>query len=144
MGAKSGGALARIKPIMQRQLCVQMPPERVFDTARAPLSGVLDKLFLVSSHQSAETRIKAIAPEEVARRIVFSLQQERQDLLAYYMQFRFAFPDKRNEFIENTESLQRAMLQKALSGKESYSVTHPYPMSLSRLYEVVSPCLSPT
>jgi hypothetical protein len=68
--------------------------------------------------------------------MVFSLQEERSEFLSYYKKFRFAFPELSNTFIDNIEETQRRILTNVLTGKEAYEIYHPYPFSLSGLYEV--------
>jgi hypothetical protein len=73
--------------------------------------------------------------------MVFSLQHERLDLLAHYLKFRFAFPDRSNALIEHAEEMQRAALERALEGKEAYVVAHPYPAPIRAVYEVMDPLI---
>ena len=73
--------------------------------------------------------------------MVFSLEDERDEFMAYYLKFRFAFPEKNNELIDNAESIQREILQKVLAGKKTYAVYHPYPVSIPALYDAINPVL---
>ena len=41
---------------------------------------------------------------------------------------RAAFPDKRNFYIKNRINTERNLLKKALEGKETFRVFHPYPL----------------
>ena len=99
----------------------------------------MDKVFFVASHASAAVTVEPIEPEEIARRMVFSLQEERVELMSYYHKFRFAFPEARNDLIEQAEALERNMLQQILAGKEAYAVYHPYPVPIPSLFEAISP-----
>jgi len=56
-----------------------------------------------------------------------------------YLAFKFAFPKMRNEVLEHAHEMQYSILQRALSGKEAYTVRHPYPVAFSDLYEVMQP-----
>jgi hypothetical protein len=66
-----------------------------------------------------------------------ALQHEWLDFLSYYGKFRFAFPEARNELIERTEVLQRDLLGRVLAGKESYVVSHPYPVRVPALFDAI-------
>ena len=134
-----GKLLARAVALMQRQLQVDVPPEKLFGQDLGSRSASFDRLLLVVSHQSPETTVCPIDPQEVARRMAFSLQQERSSLMSYYRKFRFAFPDKENPRIERADELHAAMLAKALAGKPAYAIYHPYPMQISELIGAIEP-----
>jgi len=61
--------------------------------------------------------------------------------MAYYLKFRFAFPEASNALIDNAEAIQRDILGKVLAGKQAFSVGHPYPVSIPALYEAIKPVL---
>jgi hypothetical protein len=79
--------------------------------------------------------------EEVVQRMVFSLEYERLTLLSYYLKFRFAFPDRPNQLIESAENRQRQLLECAFTGKQAYTVFHPYPLPIPALFEAIRPHL---
>jgi hypothetical protein len=129
--------LRRFLPILKRQLYVHLAPDQLFgDSARA---GTPQKVFWVASHETADITVVPVDPDEIARRMVFSLQDERIDFLSYYLKFRFAFPELRNELIENAEEIQREALSRVLAGKEAYAVHHPYPVSIPALFQAMEP-----
>lgn len=140
-----GSGLARLVqrmlPVLKRQLYVQMPPEKLFRQKADSQGANLDKVFFVASHDSSQIVLEPMDTEEIAQRMVFSLQEEREDFLSYYLKFRFAFPGLRNEFIEQAEECQREALVRILAGKDAYSVYHPYPVSIPALFETMSPVL---
>jgi hypothetical protein len=71
--------------------------------------------------------------------MVFSLQYERLGFMAYYMMFRFVFPELANPLIERAEELQREALTRVLAGKDAYAVYHPYPLPIPALFDAISP-----
>lgn len=131
----------RVMPLLKRQLFVDMHPRDLFSEQAFALAGNLDKIFFVASHESADITIQPVDTDTIARKMVFSLQYERLNFMSYYLMFRFAFPDARNELIENAESLQRETLSRVLAGKDSYAVYHPYPVSLPKLFDIINPYL---
>lgn len=133
--------LRRLSPLVKQQLFVQMPPQQLFGQELGSLSGKLDKVIFVASHEPNEITVEPITPDEVAQRMIFSLLEERMDLLAYYHRFQFAFPHARNELIEQAEERQRMLLTRALAGKEAYAIYHPYPVSVPLLFDAISPLL---
>lgn len=133
--------LRRVHYLAKRQLHVQLPPRKLFPGGERSLSGTPDVLFFVASHEAEAITIEEIDGHDVAQRMVFSLQEERTDFMSYYLKFRFAFPGARNALIEHVEGLQRDILLRALSGKKSYAVYHPYPVPIPALFDVMRPVL---
>jgi hypothetical protein len=129
--------LTRMLPLLRKQLYVDWAPEQIFGESALALSGIPEKLFFVATHEAPEVTVKVIDPAEVARRMIFSQQDERDDLMAYYRKFRFAFPDRPNRLIEQADQLQQEMLIKALEGKEAYAVYHPYPVAIPALFDAI-------
>jgi hypothetical protein len=141
---RAGGPLKlarRIRPLIQKQQYTHLPPLETFGQANSPLTGPLDRLFFVISQESAGVTVQPVEPEEISRRMLYSLQDEQQDLNACYHKFRFAFPECRNDLLENSAEHQRRLLQKTLDGKESYVLYHPYPVSIPQLFDAISPLL---
>ncbi|MGH2570205.1 MAG: hypothetical protein ACRDGR_03200 [bacterium] len=140
-GSEGGGKvprlLQRLTPVLRRQAYVQLPPKFLF--GRRALAGAPDKVFWMASHEMPDIVVEPVDPRDVAHRMVFSLQEERTDLLAAYRRFRFAFPDRRNELLESAEELQRSALLHVLDRKETYAVWHPYPVSIAALFEAMLP-----
>jgi hypothetical protein len=130
--------LRRIIPLLKRQLYVQVPPKRLFGATAGSTVGVPQKTFFVMSHESPDFIVERGDPELIAKRMVFSLQDERAEFLGYYTRFRFAFPEIRNDFIENLVEREREMLMTAFQEKEIYVVYHPFPVSIPALYEALN------
>lgn len=131
--------MRRISPILRRQLYVQMPPGKLFGRQFCSLEGSPDIVFFLASHDSDEMVVQPMRTDEIARRMVFSLQQESMEFFSYYQKFRFAFPEASNALIEKAEEIQRGLLLKTLADKEAYAVFHPYPVPIPALYETINP-----
>jgi hypothetical protein len=130
----------RMQPLLKKQLHTNLPPQKLFEQMGAS-SCSLDKIFFVASHETPDITVQPADPQTIARRMVFSLQEERLDFLSYYMKFRFAFPELRNELIEQAEDIQHQLLTHILAEKEAYEVYHPYPVSIPLLFDAISPLL---
>jgi hypothetical protein len=129
----------RLNDLVKRQRHLDVPPQTLFGTGVGTTQGTLDKVFFVASWEGSEVTAQPINPQEVVERMVFSLQEERREFLSYYRRFRFAFPECSNPLIDQAEDIQREILTRILADKEAYSVYHPYPFSLSKLFEVTRP-----
>ena len=92
----------------------------------------------MATHDHPDIVVRRMDPAEIARRMVFSLQEEEASLKSTYRKYRFAFPERENPVLERTAELQRDALERVLAGKEAYEVLHPYPVSLPALYEAVA------
>lgn len=136
--------VSRVHHLFKRQLHVQLPPRKLFANNARALSGTPQKIFFVASHEPDDITLQEVDAQEVAQRMVFSLQEERMDLLSTYLKFRFAFPQARNALIEQMEERQREVLVRALAGKQTYAVYHPYPVSIPALYDVMRPAVEDT
>src|SRR5882762_24512 len=133
--------LRKALPVLKRQLNVNMPPQSLFGGDLVELSCRFDRLFFVLSHELPSTVVEPVETREVVRRMVFSLEYERLALLSYYLKFRFAFPDRPNQLIESAEDRQRQLLESAFTGKQTYTVIHPYPVPIPALFEAIRPYL---
>ena len=135
-------AVGRLARLLERQLFVDLPPEKVFPREAFALTGPLDTVFFVASVDAPGTRVRPLEPDEVAERMVFSLQYERLPFMEYYYMFRFAFPERKNAFLENAEAVQRERLRSVLENKPCYLVEHPYPAVIDDLYNVMRPLVT--
>ena len=134
-----GRLIGRIVALLKQQLYVQVPPEKLFGRTANGFTGTPEKIFFVENHADPSLTVQPMDPDEIARRMVYSLQEERKDFMSYYLKYRFAFPDRSNSFIDHIEELQHRVLHQALAGKDSYALYHPYPVAIPRLFEISHP-----
>ncbi len=145
-GARHGSAatrnLNRVSALLRSQMCVDLPPEQLFPGAFANGAGEHapvrpERLLFVVSGEQAEITVRPVPAREVAERMRFSLLEEFQPLLSGYRKFRFAFPERTNELLENLGQRQRELLHSALDHLEAFEVRHPYPVSLPALHDAL-------
>lgn len=135
-------ALKRFSALLKRQLYVQLPPEKLFGQQSDQTEAGPEKVFWVASHDRPDVVVQKIDPQDLAQRIVFSLQEERMEFLSYYLKYRFAFPGCANPLIDQAEEIQRRMLLNSLADREAYAVFHPYPFSIPSIFEKIQPYCS--
>jgi hypothetical protein len=138
---RGGRLLRRAMPTVERRAAVQLEPRRLFGSGRCTSRGTVDRVFLTVSHEDAATTVREIEPDEIADRMRFSLRYERLDLIAAYSQFRYAFPEAANPVLEHADALQYELLVRALAGKPSYVVAHPYPVRIQDVVDAMEPLL---
>lgn len=131
--------LGEAMPAFKRQLHVTLPPQTIFQEEKLRRGATLEKLFFVMSHNRPEITVEPCDSLEIARRMVHSNQFELLPFFEYYKAFRFAFPDRRNDYLENVHEHHANLLFQAFSGKEAYKVLHPYPVSLKDLFREMQP-----
>jgi hypothetical protein len=135
-----GSALARrALPLLERQRYVHLPPRETFGEGACTPVASPDRIVFVASHESPEIRVRAIDPDLVARRMVFSLEDERRELLSCWSKFRFAFPDARNALLEGASARELALLRSALVDRPTLELLHPYPVAIPSLFDALEP-----
>ena len=138
----AGRSLRRVAHFLSRQTNVLVPPEALFQHEVGPAEGEFSHLLLVMSAEGPRTEAVAVDPQEVADRMVHSLEYERIPFLEIYRMFRFAFPGLSNPHVEKAEERCRTLLRQAFAGKPAHRVVHPYPVDIRGLFDVIEPVLS--
>lgn len=132
-------ALKRLTVLVQRQLYVQLPPEKLFGQKAEKTDVNPEKIFFVVSHDQPDVTVQPIDSRELAERMVFSLQEERMEFLSFYFKYRFAFPECSNPLIDQAEEIQRRLMLRVMASKEAYAIYHPYPFSIPALFDTIRP-----
>jgi hypothetical protein len=86
------------------------------------------------SHSEPRIVVTPCDSAEIARRMAHSNEYEEASLEQCYRAYRFAFPNRRNPYLESAPELRSSLLVRALEGKEAYQVLHPYPVSFEELF----------
>jgi hypothetical protein len=131
--------LKKAMPNLINQLHVNFPPQKIVKRKNMQLYAAPDTVFFVMSHKAPNICIEPWNSEDIARRMLYSLQYEQRLFFSYYQAFKFAFPDLQNHFLENAPTIQKILLSQALNGKKAYRVMHPYPVSLDSLFRHMKP-----
>jgi hypothetical protein len=134
--------LRRTAPVLRRQAYVQVPPARLFGEDALALHGRVEHVLFVASHDRDDVTIEPTAGADVAARMLASLEEERGPLLQVYRQFRFLFPDRRAEAIEQAPATERRLLERYLADRPAHVLRHPYPVDLESLVVPVEAALA--
>jgi len=126
--------LGDVLPTLKKQLKVQIPPGKIFGDRIEKNGTPLNFVLLTLSHGNEEIRIEECDWEEVVERMINSNKFEQISMFKFYEVFKFAFPNRKNEFLENSIQLQHQLLTKALMNIKSFKVLHPYPVEFEKLY----------
>jgi hypothetical protein len=136
--ARRGGD-DRVAALLDRQRHVDAPPARLFDPGAIALSGPVDRVFLMRSWERPDIAVTPVGGAEVAARMAASLRYERAPLIAVYEQFRFAFPDRTNQLIDEAPAREAGALRRVLDGRDALAVDHPYPVRFEALFDAMRP-----
>jgi len=134
-------ALREAIPTLKRQLNIRFDPQAIFRGKIGACVAYPDKIFFMINHDSEVVTVEPAGPRGIAERMISSVRFEQFPIMGDYLAFKFAFPKMRNEVLEHAHEMQCSILQRALFGKEAYTVRHPYPVAFSDLYEVMHPCV---
>lgn len=134
--------IARLAQLIDRQRYDFLSPEHAFGNGLGPLTAPLDRVVFVASTDSPATFLKPVSPEWVADRMVFSLQEEREGLSAYYRKFRFAFPERSNRLIDTASELEQQRLRRLLQHLPCHALYHPYPPNIQALFQTAAPVIA--
>ena len=132
-------ALGLLDPGFHNNARVCGSPEALFGGRVAFAPAPLDVAFLATVVEDPASRVRSIEATEFAARIVRSLASERRALTAAYTSFRFAFPERRSEAIDQASDAEEALLERALAACPTYALEHPKPLVLQDLYDVALP-----
>jgi hypothetical protein len=124
---------------VQRRVLPKVSPRVIFGSRAGSLIAKPEKVFLLISHDFNWIDVKPTPPIEMARRVAFLMQYEQVKFMEHYLAFKFAFPEVKNAFVEESAACQYELLWGALMAKETYTVWHPYPVTFSALREAVTP-----
>lgn len=131
--------LKRARRLIKNQQHVDVPPEQLFGENGDAYPGRMDKVLFVTSHETPDIVVSPVDAQEIADRMLFSLQYEQIPFYSYYLAYQFAFPCRPNSWVEASTRIQRQRLNQFLAGQESYAVGHPYPVGIDALYEAICP-----
>lgn len=132
-----GSTLKSIARIMSRRDYVEVDPKRLFLVDTENLTGNLDNILILASHDSSEMSATPLSGDELLERVTLIQIQDWEDLLLHYDGFRFAFPDKINAIIEELENKIKETLVPILQDKIGYVVYHPHPVSVPALFKTI-------
>ncbi|MDP9482910.1 MAG: hypothetical protein M3P84_06780, partial [Chloroflexota bacterium] len=132
-----GRTLRRLRPFVDQQLDVQVPPAQLFGGRVLVEGAPLDRVVFVETADQPATEVGPIDGSEIARRMVHSIRHEWLDLWAAYLKWRYAFPDRPNPHLEGLEATLAERLERALAGRPAIVLRHPYPPDIPSLADAL-------
>ncbi|MGZ8527303.1 MAG: hypothetical protein ACXWWR_00780 [Candidatus Limnocylindrales bacterium] len=132
-----GRTLRRLRPFVDQQLDVRVPPARLFGGRVLVEGAPLDRVVFVESADEPGTAVEPIAGREIARRMVHSIRHEWLDLWTAYLKWRYAFPERPNPILEGLEATLVERLDRALADRPAVLLRHPYPPDIPALADAL-------
>jgi hypothetical protein len=127
---------------LMNQQSIDFRPRELFGSEACTLESGVDVVIVAISRDSPEISVEPVPVERVAMQMATSFLFEQDSLLSCYRKYQFAFPGRRNAFLDRAESVYRDHALRALSGKNVYRMLHPYPISIHALRDAVRPLLA--
>jgi hypothetical protein len=134
--------LSQSLPHLKKLLKIRKIPEDIFKNKIRNGMTKLDAIVLALSHKSNEIMTKECEPEEIIKRMIHSNDYEQLPFFEFYKAFKYAFPERDNEFLDNIKNIHSGLLLNALKSKKSFKIFHPYPVSFEALFSKLSSALS--
>lgn len=129
---------------LQRRVLPKVRPQAIFGSRVSSLIAKPEKVFLLIRHSDPGVEVRLIPAIEMARRVTDLIQNEQAKFIKHYRAFKSAFPERENRCAEESATYQYALLSRALTAKETYTVRHPRTINFSALYAALKPfCESP-
>ena len=86
-GMRSVRRLRKLTHLLERQLYVHLAPQDLFNGQCGTMTAAPQKIFFVGSHDAPDVTVQPMSTREIAERMVFSLQAERQSFMTHYLKF---------------------------------------------------------
>lgn len=140
----TGRILRKVTKAIEQRIAPKVTPQAIFGNGSGSMIAKPERLFLLIRHSAPGIDVDRVPSSEMAQRMTHLSQHEQMRIMEHYRAFRVAFPEARNDFLEQANEHQLDILSHALSRMETYTVRHPYPLDFSKLYEKIQPyCKAP-
>jgi hypothetical protein len=130
-----------LKRLNESQSSVYLSVENLIGSELVAPTAHFDVLLLTLSQDSEEIDIAPLSYEIALGRLMAALQKEWLHWEEYYMQYLYAFPNRRNLLMDTVHREQRKLLKQLLKNKKIFAVDHPHPVNLDKLYQEISQVL---
>jgi hypothetical protein len=136
-----GDLARRLGSMAENQRSLQIPPERVFDGRVTSGLVPLDAIVLIESSSDPQASAEPADAAVVAQRTAATVAHELLDLEALYLTWRYAFPGRRNDYLESLPAILEERLVAAFENRPCVLVRHPYPPDIPSLHGLISDAL---
>lgn len=108
---------------------VDVQPGALFGSAACAAALRLERFYWLVPRNGGESsgtvHVSAVSAAETAARMALAHVHHRLELLDAYWRFRYAFPLRRSELVEQMERRERELLEVALANVPIYRLEHP-------------------
>jgi len=136
-----GDLARRLGSMAENQRSLQIAPERVFDGRVTSGLVPLDAIVLIESSSDPQASAEPADAAVVAQRTAATVAHELLDLEALYLTWRYAFPGRRNDYLESLPAILEERLVAAFENRPCVLVRHPYPPDIPSLHGLISDAL---
>jgi hypothetical protein len=132
---------ARVAHALEERQKLRLDPQALFGAERCLASTRLNSFILCVASGEPEAVARPMLLSEAVTRTLASLEYERRKLRSHYLQFQFAFPDRKNPLLEQAATLEEERLHQSLEGRQLILLQHPPLASPKALAEALMPLL---
>ncbi len=130
-------ALKKTSALLGRQRYVTVSPHELFGSGRCAPETTIDHLILVESHSDDTSLLEPLDPTVALKRLDASLWAERQPLRDHYTMFRYAFPDRRDDAVEQAAEREQDLIDRGLGGVDTMRLLHPFPAPIATMTDLL-------
>lgn len=121
---------------------IDVPQADLFGPERCSHAGRLDEVLLLVRSTAPGISVTRIAGRAVAERMLFAHLHHRLDLIGRYWQFRYAYPDRPLDPLDDLIGRERALLDPLFGGRPAWLVEHPGRFELGRLVDEINAAMA--
>ncbi len=126
-GTTAGRLVGKAVAAIARRNRVDVHPDDLFISRARSLR--LDRLYWLVAREGAiggrrVTMVSRVQSADVARRMAVAHVHHRLDFLDAYWRFRYAFPERRSDLVEEMQARELELLESALEGLPTYRLDH--------------------
>ena len=126
----------------RKLLRIRKSPKDLFRNQTRNEKTKIDRIVLAMSYTGNDTKVEECNASEVINRMIHSNDTEQLPFFEAYKKFKYAFPEKTNDFLDGIQSKHSSLLEKAMSNKKPYKIIHPYPVEFEKLFNSLSKVLT--
>lgn len=130
-------ALKKMSALLGRQRYVTVSPHDLFGPDRCAPHTTIDHVVLVESHSDEASSLDSLDTTVAAGRLAASLSAERQPLRDHYAMYRYAFPDRRDQAMEQSDERESEMVAAGLRDVATSRLLHPFPAPIAAMTDLL-------
>lgn len=139
--SRFGRTLRRVAYQLRLRANAWIPPAKLFGVTEAACVP-FEHVVLAKSVSVDDVVVGRTEASDIAARMVHSVRFELEPLMRAYHMYRFAFPDRRCDALDQLDRDLDNAMHKALDQRTGWTLEHPYELDLGRLSDALGVVLT--